>query len=171
MYDKSANLNFIFRYIPQSDDSESAKEIANLTYNTEGQIQIPLHINIDSVMKGKITKITSPSHTLESEIKELADENGQYLAKTGLGDTTTDVMDRDLVIFIQSEDNSKLVVFVEKSNDSLAVLVSLVPSFKLDNQNVELIFLVDRSGSMEGESMNQAKRALELFLHSIPADC
>ena len=122
-------------------------------------------------MKGKIRKITSPSHTLESEIKELVDENGQYLAKTGLGDTTTDVMDRDLVIFIQSEDNSKPVVFVEKSNDSLAALVSLIPSFKLDNQNVELIFLVDRSGSMGGESMNQAKGALELFLHSIPADC
>merc|ERR1712008_2868 len=160
------------RYIPQSDDSESAKEIANLTYNTEGEKgQIPLHNNIDSVMKGKIRKITSPSHTLESEIKELADENGQYLAKTGLGDTTTDVMDRDLVIFIQSEDNSKPVVFVEKSKDSLAALVSLIPSFKLDNQNVELIFLVDRSGSMGGESMNQAKGALELFLHSIPADC
>ena len=143
-----------------------------MTYNTEGEKgQIPLHINIDSVMKGKIRKITSPSHTLESEIKELADENGQYLAKTGLGDTTTDVMDRDLVIFIQSEDNSKPVVFVEKSNDSLAALVSLIPSFKLDNQNVELIFLVDRSGSMGGESMNQAKGALELFLHSIPADC
>ena len=119
-----------------------------------------MHINIDLVMKGKIRKITSPSHTLESEIKELADENGQYLAKTGLGDTTTDVMDRDLVIFIQSEDNSKPVVFVEKSNDSLAALVSLIPSFKLDNQNVELIFLVDRSGSMDGESMNQAKGAL-----------
>ena len=58
-------------------------------------------------MKSPIRKITSPSHTLESEIKELADENGQYLAKTGLGDTTTDVMDRDLVIFIQSEDNNK----------------------------------------------------------------
>ena len=59
-----------------------------MTYNTEGwKGQIPLHINIDSVMKGKITKITSPSHTLESEIKESADENGQYLAKTGLGDT------------------------------------------------------------------------------------
>ena len=103
---KNAELNFTFRYIPPSDDPESAKEIANLTYNTEGERgQVPLHIKIDSVMKGKIKKITSPSHTLQSEIKELADENGQYLARTGLGDTTTDVMDRDLVIFIQSENS------------------------------------------------------------------
>ena len=80
-------------------------------------------------------------------------------------------MDRDLVVLIQTEENDKPVVFIEKTPESLAALVSLIPSFKLDEQKVELIFLVDRSGSMGGQSMEQAKKALELFLHSIPANC
>ena len=51
-----------------------------------------------------------------------------------------------------------------------------MPDFKLDEQPVELIFLVDRSGSMGWGSgarstIEQAKEALTLFLHSLPAEC
>ena len=122
-------------------------------------------------MKGKIKKITSPSHSLKNDIKESADENGQYLATCCLENGTTDIMDRDLVVLIESDDYDKPVVFIEKGKDSIATLVSLIPSFKLDEQDVEVIFLVDRSGSMGGESMQQAKKALQLFLHSIPTSC
>ena len=57
-----------------------------------------------------------------------------------------------------------------------AGMVSLVPDFQLDDQKVELIFLVDRSGSMgwgagARSTIELAKDALTLFLHSLPADC
>ena len=39
-------------------------------------------------------------------------------------------------------------------------MLSIVPSFKLTDQKTELIFLVDRSGSMQGAGIEQAKRAL-----------
>lgn len=72
-------------------------------------------------------------------------------------------------------------------------MLSLVPSFKLTEQKTELIFLVDRSGSMDGPGIRQAKQALkvylnilcriahyliqicfnclQVFLHSLPLDC
>jgi len=54
-------------------------------------------------------------------------------------------------VLVSTADPHKPTVFVEKSadhEDSVAGMVSLVPSFSLTDQKVELIFLVDRSGSM-----------------------
>jgi von Willebrand factor A domain-containing protein 5 len=47
-----------------------------------------------------------------------------------------------------------------------------VPSLKLNVFNIgpRQIFLVDRSGSMHGPSIEQAKKALEYFVHSLPAN-
>ena len=65
---------------------------------------------------------------------------------------------------------------MQDRDSTTAGMVSLVPDFKLDDQLVELVFLVDRSGSMgwgtgARSTIEQAKEALTLFLHSLPADC
>ncbi len=164
------------RYIPPSDNSPEAKEIAKIGYKHAHERSTPLAINIGVLSQAKINKIHSPSHNLKIELKgEETTRNGQYAGKAVLGDafSRTDILDRDLVVLIEAEENSKPVVFLEKDNKnkSLAAMLSLVPSFRLDEQPVELIFLVDRSGSMGGSSMEQAKAALSLFLHSIPAGC
>lgn len=44
------------------------------------------------------------------------------------------------------------------------MMLSLVPSFKLAEQKTELIFLVDRSGSMQGAGIEQARQALKVSL-------
>jgi hypothetical protein len=41
-------------------------------------------------------------------------------------------------------------------------MLSLVPSFQLDEMKIEAIFVVDRSGSMQGPGIVEAKRALKV---------
>jgi hypothetical protein len=40
-----------------------------------------------------------------------------------------------------------------------------------DLNSAEFIFLVDRSGSMEGSPLEKAKEALGIFISSIPPNC
>ena len=160
------------RYIPPTDNSDAAKEIAKLTYNDGHQAAASLKIDIEAIMKGQIKKINSPTHNIKSTIKQEKDENGQFTAKCELADVI-EIMNRDLVVLIETDDKqeSEPVVFIEETEGSTAALVSLIPSFKLDEQKSEFIFLIDCSGSMRGQSIAQARTAIQLFLHSIPADC
>ena len=51
-------------------------------------------------------------------------------------------------------------------------MASFIPHFSYRIQSkVELIFFVDRSGSMQGERIKQARSTLELFLKSLPMGC
>ena len=157
------------RYIPANDTSETAMGIAEIEYNDVENPKIPLNISILTLMKSKIKKIFSPTHeTLQSEISENVSTEGFFEAKTYLNGIT-EVMDRDLVLLIQS-DNDKPVLMLEKSEDSIMAMLSFVPNLQSKDSKTELVFLVDCSGSM-WDSIGQAKQALKLFLHSLPADC
>ncbi|XP_037037778.1 von Willebrand factor A domain-containing protein 5A-like [Bradysia coprophila] len=83
-------------------------------------------------------------------------------------------MDRDFVIIIEPREKHQPRLYSENSdngNGSTAAMIQLLPSFKLKEQKTELIFVLDRSGSMMGQSIRSAKEALTLFLHSMPVDC
>ena len=162
------------RFIPPSDGSFAAKEIAKIGYKSSFDPKTPLHIKIKVTMKGQIKSIRSPSHHgFDITIEDGPYVPGQYRAivESKKGKTIGD-MSRDLVVFFDVKDNDQPRVFVEKSDVSTAVMVSLVPSFKLDVQKTEAIFLVDQSGSMSGGGrMMMVRKALPLFLHSLPSDC
>jgi hypothetical protein len=164
------------RYVPPRHISEDAKKIASIPYSAS--TPAPLSIHFSGVTQCKIKSLKSPSHEFTTNIGDSINSNGQYTFSGDLSIKTTD-MDRDIILYIEahvSEELNKPMVFLEKPNEQeskkgLVGMVSLVPNFELEDQRTELIFLVDRSGSMGGSSMEQAKKALELFLHSLPSDC
>ena len=164
------------RYVPSSDNSQSAKDISNIHYSKDSPA--PLAFSLEVLSQSLIKSIASPSHKLETKIEAGKNENDQFEAKATFSGKTAE-MDRDLVVLIENSQPNDPVVFIEKSEDTMnAAMVSLVPSFKLKEQPVNLIFLVDRSFSMgsgysgsSNGSIEQAKKALELFLHSLPMDC
>ncbi|BHF70805.1 von Willebrand factor A domain-containing protein 5A [Sparganum proliferum] len=88
--------------------------------------------------------------------------------------------DHDLEMEIVFADPNKLMIAYEEGDSkekngilSLDCLtVDFLPVFKeeTDTRN-EVIFLIDRSGSMNGKNILQAKESLLLFLKSLPTDC
>ncbi|KAJ1549291.1 hypothetical protein HK405_006235, partial [Cladochytrium tenue] len=81
-------------------------------------------------------------------------------------------LDRELVLLVKAKDLDKPRCMIEKhpEDGTRALALTLVPRFELNEIRTEIIILVDRSGSMDGEKIDQARKAMQLLLRSIPAD-
>nr|CAH0110060.1 unnamed protein product [Daphnia galeata] len=154
------------RYIPPTDKSSTAADLASIKYSTESHYKVDFNATVQ--MATAITGIRSPTH----KIAVTHDAVNKPQHGTVKFDNVVTSMDRDLVVYIQvTEPNQPRLVLEKSPKGTAALMLSLVPSFKLTEQKTELIFLVDRSGSMDGPGIRQAKQALKLFLHSLPLDC
>ena len=171
LYSKSLfNDNFflfclLLRYIPPRDNSKTAQDIAKITYNDEDHKSIPLSVFINMFMKGQIIKVHSPSHDIKTSISMKNNNEGigqHFEAKSELS-TVTDIMNRDLVVEIvlmENESMFKPIILVEEINqDCNVAMVSMIPRLFIksgdEEQKCELIFLIDRSGSMGGSSIGK----------------
>ena len=80
-------------------------------------------------------------------------------------------MDRDVVVLVATETGHCPRLLVEKGENSTAVLLTLVPKLEdLVTIPSEVVFLIDCSESMHGQSMLMAKEALSLLLNSLPTN-
>ena len=103
------------------------------------------------LVKGELAnaKISSPTHQLQVTRKP----DGLLIEVTGK-------LDRDLVLDIESAMSNGL--YIAKDGEKWAALADfVVPDMKSSADPLDLSILVDCSGSMEGEKINQAKECLK----------
>ncbi|KAJ5451517.1 von Willebrand factor type A [Penicillium cf. griseofulvum] len=144
-----------------------------LPHPPEG-VLVKTTIMVDVVMEkgSNIRKIRSPSHPIQVNLGRTADMpestfESNY-ASIQLRENVT--IDEDFVITVNADKQDLPFAFLETHPtlpNQKALMVSLVPKFSLPPDSSEIVFVIDRSGSMTSK-MRTLRSALELFLKSLP---
>jgi len=124
-----------------------------------------LTLDVDVSLASPIRSVESPSHPARVEMDGAR-------ARVTLSHEHA-AMDRDFVLLVTPQEGGRPQVLVEKNDDGLVTAaVSFVPRLESAPAPAEVVFLVDRSGSMGGSSIEQVRAALQLCLRSLrPGDC
>jgi Ca-activated chloride channel homolog len=113
-------------------------------------------------MAQSIAEISSPSHPLR--VKTADGEGSRVMLSTG-----RDVPDRDLVLDVVTR-NSQSLVLSGTAKDGRTRFAAVVPSHSFGEAPTaprQVVFVLDRSGSMGGPPITQAKKALEACLGAL----
>ena len=148
------------RYAPAADQTGVGPTPAE-TLNPPVALTVPygFSFEMDATMGGAIRGVQSPSHPIELEL------DGPR-ATVRLAQRQA-AMDRDLVIVIAADNLSAPHAVVERAEKGGAVALSFLPRFEPAAQTAEVIFVIDRSGSMSGPSIAEVRNALQLCLRSL----
>ena len=148
------------RYAPEADRKGVGPTAAE-TLNPPVACAVPygFSFEMDATMSGAIRGVESPSHPIAIELDGCR-------AKVRLAQREA-AMDRDLVIVVAAEGLSAPHAVVERGEKDGAVLLSFLPAFEPVARAAEVIFVVDRSGSMGGDSIAEVRNALQLCLRSL----
>lgn len=154
-----------------STSLETAKALHSSATDVSGGISISVDVELD---KGSIIRgLQSPSHPIAVTMgrNSLMHEDvfeGNF-ASAQLTHKSTELT-KDFVLVVSSKDQGQPRALLE-SHPTIpgqrAVMATLVPKFNLPNIVPEIVFVVDRSGSMQG-NINIVISALKIFLKSLP---
>jgi len=143
----------------------------NLPLRSTGQASIPsfdLTMNLES--KNGLGNIYSPSHHIEIK------REGKNRVRITLNQENISA-DKDLILYYSyaaKEINSSLLSFRPRTDQDGFFMFMASPEFsQKKNQKIasDYIFVLDISGSMQGEKIKQARKALEFCLNTLePVD-
>jgi len=153
------------RYAP-AEDCKGVGETEAARVSPPFALQVPygLHLKLDVETSAPVRLVESPSHPLAVTI-----ENGRATVTLSTREAS---LDRDVVVKITLAETHQPRGLVERGADGAAyALLSFRPRFEAKAAAAEVVFVVDRSGSMQGTSIAEARNALQLALRSLRPGC
>ena len=118
---------------------------------------------VTAISAAGFAAIESPSHTISTTI------NGNA-ASIGLDRGITELTKDFLVMLTYNNPHEPKVLLEEDGKGSYAAMITLFPHLEFTDSKTELIFIVDRSGSMQSK-VPELRSALQLFMRSLPEGC
>jgi Ca-activated chloride channel family protein len=132
-----------------------------------------LSMEVEIDLGRQLAGVSSPSHTIRVETTDGREGQAQGVTRVTLAGGVTE-MNRDIVLSVSLRKEHEPCVQCERGPDGANYLaVTFVPEFDLDEladgspAASETIFVLDCSGSMQGDSIRQATAALELCLRGM----
>jgi hypothetical protein len=153
------------RYAPAEDERGVGRPDSE-TLNPPLAWSVPygLNLSVRLAMGGAITRIESPSHPVSVAM------NGRSATVT-LSQRDT-ALDRDFVLSVECDGLDTPHAWIERDdNGGQAVAVAFAPNLGQAMTPCDVTFVVDRSGSMEGTSIDEVRNALQLCLRSMNPGC
>lgn len=153
------------RYAPASDHTGVGRPDAD-TLNPPAAWTVPYGLNllVTLALPEALSRVESPSHPIRVSL------NGQQATVT-LSQAAA-ALDRDFVLLVGVPNIDVPRAWIERDEDgNVAAAIGFYP--RLEDRSVpsEVILLVDRSGSMEGSSIEEVRNALQLCLRSMTPGC
>ncbi|OAG10661.1 uncharacterized protein CC84DRAFT_1161552 [Paraphaeosphaeria sporulosa] len=138
---------------------------------------ISLKIDVCMTEGIPIQKVMSPSHPIEVSLGRLSTSTSDEVLSLSKASASlalnTAQLEKDFVLQVVAKDAGIPQAILETHPtlpNQRSVMTTLVPKFNLKSQKPEIIFIVDRSGSMSG-NISTVISALKVFLKSIPVGC
>jgi Ca-activated chloride channel family protein len=153
------------RYAPAEDQKGVGRPDSEaLNPPVAWDVPYGLNLSVRLAVSGAIGRIESPSHPIA-----IALNNGEAVVTLSQREAA---LDQDFVLSVDAPALATPQAWIERNDDmDDAVAIAFAPAAGTGATPAEVIFLVDRSGSMAGTSIEEVRNALQLCLRSLVSGC